>query len=106
MDKPRFESAITLCELGAGRMKSCVLAGREILICHTPEGFFAVDNTCTHADARLSEGRLRGTRVICPLHGASFDVRDGRVLGAPAERALAVHALRIVDGIIEVAVEP
>jgi nitrite reductase/ring-hydroxylating ferredoxin subunit len=54
----------------------------------------------------LSEGRLRGTRVICPLHGASFDVRDGRVLGAPAERALAVHELRIVGGIIEIALEP
>jgi nitrite reductase/ring-hydroxylating ferredoxin subunit len=106
MDRARFESAIALCDLSAGRMKSCVLAGREILICHTPEGLFAVDNTCTHADARLSEGRLRGTRVICPLHGGSFDARDGRVLSAPAERALAVHALRIVDGIIEVAVEP
>jgi nitrite reductase/ring-hydroxylating ferredoxin subunit len=105
MDTARFESAIPLCELRAGRMKSCVLAGREILVCHTPKGLFAVDNMCTHADARLSEGRLRGTRVICPLHGASFDVRDGRVLGAPAERALAVHALRTVGGIIEVAVE-
>lgn len=105
MDRPRFEPAIPLCDLRAGRMKSCMLAGREILICHTPAGIFAVDNICTHADARLSEGRLRGTRVMCPLHGASFDVRDGRVLGAPAERALGVHALRIVGGIIEVALE-
>jgi nitrite reductase/ring-hydroxylating ferredoxin subunit len=103
MNPPSFESAIPLSELRAGRMTSCVLGGREVLICHTAAGLFAVDNVCTHADARLSEGRLRGTRVVCPLHGASFDVRDGRVLGAPAERALAVHELRIVDGIIEVA---
>jgi len=41
---------------------------------------------------------------VCPLHGASFDIRDGRVLGPPAEVALPTHALRIVAGVIEVAV--
>jgi nitrite reductase/ring-hydroxylating ferredoxin subunit len=106
MSVQRFEAVIPLADLRAGRMQSCVLGGREIVICHTLAGLFAVDNVCTHAYARLSEGRLRGTRVICPLHGASFDVRDGRVLGAPAERALAVHALRVVGGIIEVVIEP
>jgi nitrite reductase/ring-hydroxylating ferredoxin subunit len=102
----RFEAVIPLADLRPGRMHSCVLRGREIVICHTPEGLFAIDNVCTHAYARLNEGRLRGTCVICPLHGASFDVRDGRVLAAPADKALAVHALRVVGGIIEVAMEP
>jgi 3-phenylpropionate/trans-cinnamate dioxygenase ferredoxin subunit len=54
----------------------------------------------------LNEGRLRGTRLTCPLHGASFDVRDGRILGAPAGRPLATHALRTVGGVIEVALDP
>jgi nitrite reductase/ring-hydroxylating ferredoxin subunit len=84
-------------------MKAFVLHDREIVVCHTQAGLFAVDNVCTHAEARMSEGRLRGTTLVCPLHGASFDVRDGRVTGAPAERPLAAHALRIVAGIIEVA---
>jgi nitrite reductase/ring-hydroxylating ferredoxin subunit len=54
----------------------------------------------------MSEGRLRGCRLICPLHGASFDVRDGSVLGAPAVSPLKAHGLRIVDGRIEVALRP
>ena len=79
----------------------------SLSLCRTiGDGVFALDNICTHALARLSEGRLRGTRLICPLHGASFDVRDGRVLGAPATRPLATHALRIVDGGIEISVAP
>ena len=57
----------------------------------------------SHAYARLCEGRLRGTRLICPLHGASFDVRDGRVLGPPAAQPLAAFALRVTDGRIELA---
>ena len=54
----------------------------------------------------MSEGRLRGCRLICPLHGASVDVRDGTVLGAPAVAPLKTHALRIVDGQVEVALRP
>jgi nitrite reductase/ring-hydroxylating ferredoxin subunit len=104
MSEQRFEAVIPLADLRVGRMHSCMLGGRDILICHTPHGLFAIDNVCTHAYARLSEGRLRGMRVICPLHGACFDVRNGRALGAPAIEGLAVHAVRVVDGIIEVAI--
>jgi nitrite reductase/ring-hydroxylating ferredoxin subunit len=98
-----FTAVMQTAELPMGAMRACTVAGREIVLCHTREGVFALDNTCTHAEARLCEGRLRATRIVCPLHGASFDVRDGRVLGPPAERPLATHAVRIVDGAIEVA---
>jgi 3-phenylpropionate/trans-cinnamate dioxygenase ferredoxin subunit len=103
--EPKFHPALALAELPQGRMRCVPVAGREVLICHTKEGVFAVDNICTHAFARMDEGRLRGVRLICPLHGASFDVRDGRVLGAPASRPLPRHAVRVVEGMIEVALE-
>jgi nitrite reductase/ring-hydroxylating ferredoxin subunit len=95
-----------ITDLEQGRMRACVIGGREIVVCHSRDGIFALDNVCTHAFARMDEGRLRGTRLICPLHGASYDVRDGRVLGAPAVRPLAAHKVRVVDGMIEVAINP
>jgi len=101
----QFCPALKLGELPVGSMRACVIGGREIVLCHTREGVFALDNICTHAHARLCEGRLRATRLVCPLHGASFDVRDGRVLGPPAVVSLPTHAARIVDGTIEVAIE-
>jgi nitrite reductase/ring-hydroxylating ferredoxin subunit len=85
-----------LAELVEGAMVVRSIGGREIVVCRTKAGLHALDNICTHAYARLNEGRLRGMRLICPLHGASFDVRDGRVLGAPANRALATHAIEVV----------
>jgi nitrite reductase/ring-hydroxylating ferredoxin subunit len=103
---PQFEATLQLADVPLGSMRTCLIGGREILICHTREGIFALDNICTHAHARLCEGRLRATRVVCPLHGGSFDIRDGRVLGPPAEVALATHAVRIVEGTIEVALSP
>lgn len=87
-------------------MRACMLGGREVLVCRTRDGVHALDNVCTHAYARLNEGRLRGVRLICPLHGASFDVRDGRVLGAPATQPLPRHAARIVGDAVEVALDP
>lgn len=102
------ETTITLplAELAEGTMRACTAGEREVVVCRTKSGVFALDNICTHAFARLSEGRLRGTRIMCPLHGASFDVRDGRVLGAPATQALATFAVRHEGDRIEFSVPP
>lgn len=90
-------------EIPDGRLRSFRAGGRDVVVCNSREGWFALDDICTHAYARMHEGRLRGCRLICPLHGASFDVRDGSVLGAPATTPLATFPVRIVDGWIEVA---
>ena len=99
-------AAVLLADLPEGSMRACQVEGREILVCRTKDGIFALDNICTHAYARLNEGRLRGTRLICPLHGASFDVRDGRALGPPATRGLATHCVRVVGDGAEVTLAP
>jgi 3-phenylpropionate/trans-cinnamate dioxygenase ferredoxin subunit len=101
-----FIPVMPLAEIPQGKMEARVLDGREIVICHTREGIFALDNICTHAHARMCEGRLRATRLVCPLHGASFDIRDGRVLGPPAIVPLATHEVRVVDGTIEISLSP
>jgi 3-phenylpropionate/trans-cinnamate dioxygenase ferredoxin subunit len=45
---------------------------------------FAISDICTHAEASLSEGRVDGETVECPLHGACFDLRTGEALTPPA----------------------
>ena len=104
MSSSTFAPAIPLIDLPVGKMRAHRLNGHEIVICRARAGIFALDNVCTHAEARMSEGRLRGTRLICPLHGAAFDIRDGSVLAVPAELPLPAHAVRVVDGMIEVAI--
>jgi nitrite reductase/ring-hydroxylating ferredoxin subunit len=93
---------LPLAECGAGTLSAHTIAGHEIVVCGTKDGVFALDNICTHAFARLSEGRLRGTRLICPLHGAGFDVRDGRALSAPATQPLTTHRVCTLDGRVEI----
>ena len=84
-------------DVAKGKTLCVDVAGKEILLCHTAEGYFAVDNLCTHAAARLCEGKLKGHRILCPLHGAAFDVRDGSALTRPASVALASYPVRVDD---------
>lgn len=84
-------------DIPRGKTLCVEVRGREVLLCHTAEGIFAVDNLCTHAEARLCEGKLKGNRILCPLHGAAFDVRDGSALTRPASVPLSSYPLR-VDG--------
>ena len=45
-------------------MKKISVEGKEILIVNIGE-FYAVDDTCTHAGASLSEGIIDGSTVSC-----------------------------------------
>ncbi|MFM7067463.1 MAG: Rieske (2Fe-2S) protein [Gammaproteobacteria bacterium] len=79
-----------------GSMRGYTVQGREVVVCRTREGqWHALDNICTHGFVKMHEGRLRGVRLICPLHGASFDCRNGSVLGAPATKPLACWQVRV-----------
>jgi nitrite reductase/ring-hydroxylating ferredoxin subunit len=103
---PTFYRALPSAELAEGRLLGVEIAGRDILLVRTAAGLHALDNRCNHGTARLSEGRLRGIRVICPLHGASFDCRSGALLGAPATAPQCAYPTRVVDDWIEVGLEP
>jgi nitrite reductase/ring-hydroxylating ferredoxin subunit len=74
----------------------------DVLLVRVAGAVHAINNLCTHADACLHEGRIRGHRIICPLHGASFDVRTGAVLAKPAIVPLTRYEVREIDGSVQV----
>ena len=87
-------------------MRCVTIGGRDVLIANTGGEVLATDDTCTHEDASLSCGVLRGAIVRCPLHGATFDLRNGAPLDEPAEEPLRCHQVRIEDGAIFVRLGP
>jgi 3-phenylpropionate/trans-cinnamate dioxygenase ferredoxin subunit len=66
--------------------------------------FCAVQGQCPHAGGPLSEGKLDGWSLECPMHGAAFDVRTGDVLGGPADQPLRTYPVKVEDGAVRVAV--
>jgi 3-phenylpropionate/trans-cinnamate dioxygenase ferredoxin subunit len=67
--------------------------------------FFCLDDTCSHAQASLSDGDLDVSRcaIECPLHGSAFDLRSGDPLSLPAVEPVHVHHIDTSDGVIRVA---
>jgi anthranilate 1,2-dioxygenase ferredoxin component len=82
---------------------SHALGGWQVLVARVDGAIVAVNDRCTHAAARLSGGRIRRGAVLCPLHGARFDLASGSCLGG-AHAALRRFDVRDIDGIVEIAV--
>jgi 3-phenylpropionate/trans-cinnamate dioxygenase ferredoxin component len=92
-----FIKLATVRDVPPGKMKCVTAAGRRILLANIDGRFYATDDRCTHEDASLSAGFLKGEWVKCPLHGSRFNVCTGEVLDEPAEENLKTYVLRI-DG--------
>ncbi|MBS0612343.1 MAG: Rieske 2Fe-2S domain-containing protein [Proteobacteria bacterium] len=103
MSEMHFQRVARAADVLEGSMLPVQLSDRRIVLCHTRSGWYALDDVCTHADANLHEGRLRGTKLICPLHGAAFDCRSGAVLSKPATVALCTYEVRCVGEEVQVA---
>jgi len=67
---------------------------RPILLLHTGEEVFALEDVCTHDDGPLHEGEVEDGRIVCPRHGARFDLRTGRGT-LPAPRPIRVFPARL-----------
>jgi len=57
--------------------------------------FWAIDDLCTHDGGPLADGELDGHTIICPRHGAQFDIRTGHVLSMPATRNISAHEVKV-----------
>jgi 3-phenylpropionate/trans-cinnamate dioxygenase ferredoxin subunit len=83
-----------LSDLANGRLRCFPHIGPHgVVVCRVGGVLHAVEDNCSHRDAKLSEGRLRGPLLTCPLHGAQFDVRDGSHQGPPAAIGIASYAV-------------
>jgi len=89
-------------DIPVGQFKQVVIEDKPLLICHTAEGFFAIDDTCTHDDGPLADGWLEGDAIECPRHGARFDVKTGQVLCLPAAVPIKSYPVKVDGDAIQV----
>lgn len=89
-----------------GKMKCVRVDGRRVLLANVGGEYLASDDTCTHEDASLATGSLKGELVKCPLHGSRFNLRTGAALEEPAEHPLAVYAVRVDGDDILISLQP
>jgi len=65
----------------------------------------ALNDTCTHEDASLSDGTIDGDEIECPMHGGAFYIRTGEPAAFPVAVATEKYAVRIVGDEVQVSVK-
>jgi len=101
MEDLKFVS-IAPANLTPGQVRVVTHDGWRYAVCNVDGTYHVVDDTCTHDDGPLGEGQLDGCAVVCPRHGARFDVRDGRVLSMPAAYPIRAYATRVESGQVQI----
>ena len=90
-------SDLSLSSLAEGKPVKIEKDGRSICVTRIGAEVFAVDDTCSHSEASLSEGDIYDFKIECWLHGAEFDLRTGEAVTPPAVAPIKVYPV-IVDG--------
>ncbi|MEY2723532.1 MAG: hypothetical protein RIR93_348 [Actinomycetota bacterium] len=86
---------IAFDSLVSGKPVAIEVDGVAVCVARIGDEVFAVEDTCTHSEASLSEGEITGTKIECWLHGAEFDLRTGEALTPPATAALKTFKVEV-----------
>jgi 3-phenylpropionate/trans-cinnamate dioxygenase ferredoxin subunit len=77
---------------------------KKIVVFNLGGDLYALGDVCSHDDGPLGDGEIEGMDIICPRHGARFDIRTGEVLLLPAAIDIPAYPVRIINGMIEVGI--
>lgn len=101
-EKCEFVSIGSADELENGERLFVEIDEEPIVVFNIAGQYYAVGDVCSHDDGPVGDGELEGFEVICPRHGARFDVRSGKVLSLPAIVDIPAYPVRVVDGQLEI----
>jgi 3-phenylpropionate/trans-cinnamate dioxygenase ferredoxin subunit len=94
----RFVKAARADEIPLGQKKIVEVDGTLVVVVNLDGVLYAVEDVCTHDGGPLGEGKLDGCELICPRHGARFDVRTGAATRMPAIAPAPTYEVRVQDG--------
>jgi nitrite reductase/ring-hydroxylating ferredoxin subunit len=100
-----YLKAASITDIPSGKMACVLLNNKRILLANDNGAIYAADEMCTHEDASLCTGSLKGHLVKCPLHGSRFDLSNGQPLEDPAEEPLTVYPVKIIGSEIYVKIK-
>lgn len=98
----QWVDVIALDKLPQGAQQTVLLDNTTILVINLGDTLSAIEDVCTHDYCPLSGGLVEAGAIVCPRHGARFDLRTGAALCAPAYEPVTVFPTRVVAGMVQV----
>lgn len=99
-----FVDVAPVLELPSGDRLFIEVDDRSLVIFNIAGVYYAIGDVCSHDNGPVGEGDLEGFNIVCPRHGAEFDVRTGQAVQMPAVVDIPAYPVRIVDGNIQVGI--
>ena len=95
---PAFERVAAVDEIPPGGRKAVLVDEMPALLLRIGDDFYCIEDTCTHDGGQMTDGALDGKQLICPRHGARFDIVTGKALCMPATEPIATFEVEVRDG--------
>jgi 3-phenylpropionate/trans-cinnamate dioxygenase ferredoxin subunit len=102
--KLRYIQITSVQEFPDGERLFFEIDGLPIVLYSLNGKYFATGDECSHDGGPIGDGEIDGNEIVCPRHGARFDVRTGKVTGMPAVADIPSYPIRVVDGKIEIGI--
>lgn len=98
----RWVSVARASDIAEGATKLVRIDDTPVAVFHLAEGWYAIEDVCTHDGGPVAEGTLTGCVIECPRHGATFNVKTGAALTFPAVSPVPTYAVRVVGDDVQV----
>jgi 3-phenylpropionate/trans-cinnamate dioxygenase ferredoxin subunit len=105
MSEPSFIEVAKLEEIPVNERIFLEIDEKQIVLINLAGKLFAVGDVCTHDDGPAGDGELDGYELICPRHGARFDIRTGKATRAPAFTDIPYYPVKIEDGKVYIGIK-
>jgi 3-phenylpropionate/trans-cinnamate dioxygenase ferredoxin subunit len=89
-------------EMPVGTSRLVRVGDVPLAVFHLEDGWYAIEDVCTHDGGPVAEGPLSGCVLTCPRHGAQFDVKTGAALSFPAVAPVPTYPVRVVGDEVQV----
>jgi 3-phenylpropionate/trans-cinnamate dioxygenase ferredoxin subunit len=97
-DQCDFVEVAAVGEVVNGERLFIEIGSTPIVLLNIGGTLFAIGDVCSHDDGPLGDGEIEGFEIICPRHGASFDIRTGKVISLPAVVDIPVYPIQLFEG--------
>ena len=88
--------------LKPGESRVVEVDGAMIAVFNLGGEFYAIEDVCTHDGGELACGAVDGEEIICPRHGARFNIKTGEVTAPPAYEPVSTIPVRLQNGTVQV----
>jgi len=99
-DKLNFVEIAPVDKLPAGERLFVDVSGKSIVIFNLAGKLYAIGDVCSHDNGPVGDGDIDENEIICPRHGARFEIRTGKATSLPAIVDIPAYPLRVENGMI------